>query len=276
MTFRVDKRDGKEDYCHWYLSGEITKDDAKLVEQLLQKNFKKCKQNDPASLELWVHLNSNGGDIEAAMSIGRLLRKHGVQTAVGEHSKCLSSCIFLLVSGLDRWGYSDDIGVHRPYFADLKSQTDINEIRNMRFKRTESIKTYLTEMDIPISLLDLMMAVPPDKIRYLTYEEIKYFGLVGKDPSWEEKQNALFASRHGLTSSEYREIEATTKNTCINAGNRLSFSNDQYYWECSRAILYGVSIETYRKKSKLFPDKCGELEDDKQISRCFRSVLQAP
>jgi hypothetical protein len=169
MTFSIDERDGKKDYCYWYLSGEIKKDNAKQAEQLFQMNFNKCEQMSSTYLSIQIHLNSNGGDVDAAMTIGRLLRKYGVRTVVTPMAKCLSSCVFILMAGLERVAKEKTIGIHRPYFADLNSQAKINEVQHLRFKKIDAIKNYLTEMDIPNSILDLMISIPPDDIKVLLF-----------------------------------------------------------------------------------------------------------
>jgi ATP-dependent protease ClpP protease subunit len=275
MTFSVDKRDGKEDYCNWNLSGEIKKDDPSLADQLFKRDLIKCKQRNRDYINLYVDLNSNGGDVDAAMAIGRLLRKYGVRTVVRRGSKCLSSCVFLLMAGLERWVISDEVGVHRPFFTDLNSQTDINEIKNMRLKGIERIRTYLTEMDIPTSLLDLMMTTPPNEIKYLNLEERKNFGLYGADPSWDEKRNAILASYYGLTSSEYRKLNAIASQTCKNRDIDNPIMEDEASL-CRWAVLLQVSIEKFSSKFPLAEKRCFVIKDAEQVMQCVRNIIQSP
>jgi ATP-dependent protease ClpP protease subunit len=274
MTYSVDKRDGQEDYCSWHLSGEIKKDDPSLADQLFKRDLIKCKPFSKTYIHIYIDLNSNGGDVDAAMYIGRILRKYGVRTVVRRGSKCLSSCVFLLMAGLERWVISDEVGVHRPFFTDLNSQTDINEIKNMRLKGVERIKTYLTEMDIPSSLLDLMMTTPPNEIKYLNYEEIKNFRLHGDDPSWEEKRNAILASHYGLTSSEYRKLDAIASETCKDM--YIDNPTGEKAMNCHFAILFQISIQKFNRKFPSAQEQCLVLKEEGQIMRCIRNILQSP
>jgi hypothetical protein len=70
-----------------YLSGEITSQDvdsAAVMVRLIQRGRQKLNGNT-----LW--LSSNGGDIDAGMDLGRLLRKWGIFTLVDKGERCLSA-----------------------------------------------------------------------------------------------------------------------------------------------------------------------------------------
>lgn len=73
-----------------FLHGEISLADvygAKVMESLLKKGRQKIAGNI-------VSFASNGGEVDAAMELGRMLRKLGVSTVVALGDQCLSSCVF--------------------------------------------------------------------------------------------------------------------------------------------------------------------------------------
>jgi hypothetical protein len=61
-------------------------------------------------------INSRGGDVAAAMAIGRMLRKENAW--LGVNGVCISACVLILAGAVDRQiGKSDAVGIHRPYFG---------------------------------------------------------------------------------------------------------------------------------------------------------------
>jgi hypothetical protein len=71
-----------------------------------------------------VLLNSEGGDVAAAMSIGRMVREAQIVTAIHERSVCASACILILSGGVWRYARDDTrLGLHRPYFVDPRHAT---------------------------------------------------------------------------------------------------------------------------------------------------------
>jgi hypothetical protein len=58
-----------------------------------------------------VVLNSNGGDVAAAISIGKSVRSHGYDTTIGR--RCESSCGLIFISGVKRLVAGAAIGLHR-------------------------------------------------------------------------------------------------------------------------------------------------------------------
>ena len=97
-----------------FITEKITASDANQLaahEQDLQQNL------------VHVYLNSLGGDVDAAMAIGRLIRKYDGWTYIGDwlstmplDSKCFSSCALIFIAGVRRTstgpGYSA-LGINR-------------------------------------------------------------------------------------------------------------------------------------------------------------------
>jgi hypothetical protein len=75
--------------------------------------------------QIWVKLNSPGGDVVEAMRIGRLIRERFMFTGIMPERECASACVFILMAGVFRLaGPTAHVGIHRPkfdpvYFAGL-------------------------------------------------------------------------------------------------------------------------------------------------------------
>ena len=94
--------------CNGLLSGDIVKGDYERVATFLDAHRPKM-----------FALNSNGGDVDEALKIGRLFRKFLVLTLVptkssycgGEDCTCASACALIWFGGVNRGG---TVGLHRP------------------------------------------------------------------------------------------------------------------------------------------------------------------
>jgi hypothetical protein len=58
-------------------------------------------------------------------------------------------------------------------------------------------------MNVPTSLYDEMMSVPPQKLRLLTEQELARFGIGQSDPAYQDKRDAKSALTYGLDKEEY-------------------------------------------------------------------------
>src|SRR5580700_8203521 len=133
-----------------YITGTIEASDTATVEALLRS----------PGAAIIVRINSDGGSVEAAMAIGRLLRKTGKAVAVEAGDRCASACVFILAAGVERI-VEGDVVIHRPYLIeDLPGSVGYDA----QYKRTEQlIRSYFAEMNIPAALGDRMLAIPPDE-----------------------------------------------------------------------------------------------------------------
>lgn len=148
-----------------------------------------------------ILLDSPGGDVEAAFEAGRIIRKHEVIVGVPLHSKCYSSCVFLVAGGIDRLIFGE-IGIHRPFF--LSSPEDVDQ----SLKRVLLLsKKYLEEMNIPSSLADDMFSIAPSDIKVLKPNEISIYRLGGPDMVYSEKRELAMAKQLGLSRLEYMKRE---------------------------------------------------------------------
>lgn len=147
-----------------------------------------------------LSISSPGGDVEAAMRIGTMLREH--EASVMVRDECTSACVLVLAGAVARRVDDGRVGIHRPY------RTDAVELGAQRAQRAyemrnNAVGAYLRRMNIPVSLLDAMLAVPSHETRFLNAQELRDFGLSGMDPVYEEERNAIRAKKLGLSMPDY-------------------------------------------------------------------------
>lgn len=282
MKFGVEEKNGISDYCNWRLSGEILPKDADNAAKIFKNRLNKCNQSmDWKAGKASVYLNSNGGDLGAAYVIGRLLRAYEVHTKIDKNSKCFSACVFIYLAGVERTIYPpfNQLGIHRPYFSDLGTELSLTDIKTIRARQLDTLKVYLNEMDIPLTLADVMMSIPPDSIKILEYEEFKVFRLNGTDASFEEKENAILAGRYQLSSGDYRRLYAQAIERC-DIGKRFYSplsEEDREQSACKEAILWRLSLTKYKQREISFSNQClVEPFDHDQIFKCARKIFLAP
>jgi hypothetical protein len=151
-----------------------------------------------------ITLASDGGDMEAAMQIGRHLRKLGVFTKISQQDQCMSACVFAFMGG-ERRTVAGKLGIHRPYFPTTTESGD----RIARYRALQrAVREYVDEMDFPQSFYEAVMLVPPESMQFLQAADLKRFYLEGISPSSEEAADAAAARRLNLTMVDYLKLKA--------------------------------------------------------------------
>lgn len=183
-----------------FLQGYITQQDAygaKVMESLVRRGRQKLAGNA-------VWFAGNGGDVDAAMEMGRVLRKLGVSAVVARGGQCLSSCVLAFMGG-DRRTVAGRLGIHRPYFSSARKVPDRRSYYRELQKR---VQQYIDELDFPPSLYEAFMAVPPESISILTAADLRKFYLQGMSPAVEDEADATAARRLGISVAEYLQQKA--------------------------------------------------------------------
>jgi hypothetical protein len=182
------------------LSGNISNadiDSAITMAGLLRSGKQKLAGNT-------VWFASNGGDIDTAMELGRLLRKAGIYTAIGRNDQCMSACVFAFMGG-ERRSVAGRLGIHRPFFPFTQETPD----RYARFRYLQKVlKDYVEEMDFPVSLYEAVMLVPPETHQIVSPVDLKRFYLEGISPSTEDMVDAASARRLHISMAEYLKHKA--------------------------------------------------------------------
>jgi ATP-dependent protease ClpP protease subunit len=195
-----------------FLNGFITIEDvnsAKVMENLLKKGRQKIAGNI-------VSFASNGGEVDAAMELGRLLRKLGVSTLVARDEQCMSSCVFAFMGG-DQRTAAGRIGIHRPYFS---SSREVADRRILYRQLQKKLQEYIEELDFPRSLYEAVMAVPPDTVSVVAPADLKRFYLEGMSPSTQDEVDAASARALGISVLEYFERKTAGKISVADAPAR--------------------------------------------------------
>jgi len=187
------------------IDGDITNN---TVEDILRLTPRLLKLTD----FFFVSLDSNGGDVNAAMQIGNIMRSLNATTFVPQKATCQSSCVFVLAGGVKR-SVRGKVGIHRPY--DPYDRTTSPEQQKIKYKELEKkVKSYLEEVNIPESLYEEMMRVSPRGMKYLTREELEKTGLGLNDPYYEEASVAAELKRYNISRAEYIRRQEYIQNVC--------------------------------------------------------------
>lgn len=187
------------DVVRVFLSGKITHADvesASVMESLIKSGKQKIAGNT-------VWLASNGGDIDAGMALGRLLRKLGVFTVIGKNDRCLSACVFAFMGG-ERRSVAGQLGIHRPHFPFTDPADRLVKFRHL----ANVLKDFVAELDFPQSLYEAVMLVPPESMQIVAAADLKRFYLEGISPSTEDKFDAAAARRRNMSMLEYLQHKA--------------------------------------------------------------------
>jgi hypothetical protein len=227
--------------CFIKITGTITAEDARVVANIPAE----IGRGNPSRV-VHVNLNSRGGDTEAAIAIGRVLRSLHVVAQVGMDQICASACVLLLAAGTTRivatglpGHVKGRVGIHRLYSMST-SEKDYDSLQR-KYQQIESkVRAYLREMNVPESLYDAMMRIPSENIHFLSESELTAYSLNVDDPVYADLVNSKDAARYGLTKPEYlarkargdRECKADYEAFGIDEGVRRLF-------ECQEAIFRG-------------------------------------
>tara|TARA_Y100001001_G_scaffold161382_1_gene185707 strand:- start:484 stop:1386 length:903 start_codon:yes stop_codon:yes gene_type:complete len=161
-----------------------------------------------ASPPLWVSLESEGGDVMAAIETGRLLKTgwHSpTNTRVNPGHSCISACVFLLAAGKNRES-AGTIGIHRPRFTEINAESlDANSLKRSYENLYLLINDYLNYNNIHPDFLDDMWTVPSNKIVILSRSQLERYRLLGKDLIYAEMENLELIKSCGENAPQLRD-----------------------------------------------------------------------
>lgn len=192
------------------LEGEITPMMAASFKAALASSYLDLTENP-----LLVFLNSKGGDLYAAMDIGRAIRANKSSvTVVRPKSECYSSCVFILLAGEQR-GLLGRIGIHRPYSL---SPTESAQATEQIFTKVSAdAKSYLREMRVRDGLFDDMVNIPPSAIHvFSSINELQKYGILIYDPIIEETAAATNMKHYRITDRQvYNQRWHLVQSVCM-------------------------------------------------------------
>jgi hypothetical protein len=223
--------------------GTITNQDPKTFEAAIQ---------DLGTRRLYARLDSVGGDVFAAMHIGRLIRKHDGVTIISVPSKCYSSCALLFISGVMRHNLGE-LGLHRPYQVSVLQNRQTIEKQLPRMLAL--LREYVAEMGVAGNFYDQM--VNTEHTKTAIYKIDNYANLVPEmDPGFQEVQAAYGARRYGMTAAQMRQRERDAEICLTRAVKEIVV--------CQEAIKWGLSEQVYRERNAKI-QACELGPDDRRI-----------
>ena len=152
------------------LRGTIDRSRLRLVEEAV------LRRDDAAralgrDVEIHLDVDTPGGEVFAAMEIGRLLRREAASIRIGAGASCISACVFVLMGATQRSvAPGARIGIHRPTLED-GGQDALVEAMSQQFVR------YAAQMEVPRAIVDDMMAIPAKRVRHLTPADLARYGI---------------------------------------------------------------------------------------------------
>jgi hypothetical protein len=128
-----------------------------------------------------VILNSKGGHIAAAISIGRFIRLRNYDTRLHNGGACNSACTLIWLAGTFR---------HLDRYARLGFHSAATT-RRPPYKRSEvgnaAIAAYMASMGVPQQVIDLQPKADPCCLNYVEYAQAKAWGLVSDRPAKQQQ-----------------------------------------------------------------------------------------
>ena len=172
LVFKHD--DGRNAPAEIYLTGEITPTITRhFVEALLQHGVERAT----------VYLHSDGGDLQASMELGDVIRKSGFNTAVGRRGNgygksqpgvCQSACVMTFAGGIYRFADPKSyFGIHRFYSRTTGAQDlDLGQVLSA------AITGYLIRMNIAPALFERMVSAGRGPLQKLSVTDAAKLNLV--------------------------------------------------------------------------------------------------
>ncbi|HLW90826.1 MAG TPA: hypothetical protein VKS78_05940 [Roseiarcus sp.] len=147
------------------LRGDIALEDADSLEALIG-----AIDEDGQTLHA-LRLDSHGGNLLGGIALARLIRQHGpIATSVESGAICASACLLAFSAG-------------NPKFADYNSLVGVHGVADISGKTTEEARSATrimahisSELGVPSEITDMMLTTAPDRIAWLTSEELKSMG----------------------------------------------------------------------------------------------------
>lgn len=170
--------------------GKITSDFADLVERT-------TAMAERMEIERRVlDIDSSGGMVEDGIRAGDVIAESHWTIWVREGDMCHSACVFVLAAGDNRL-VAGPVGIHRIIRLQSEATTRAEldaELRGVH----DNIKAYLSRNGVDVAVADMMMTVPSRALRLLTPEELRRYGISGRNPAQEDLERIQLARSCGI------------------------------------------------------------------------------
>jgi hypothetical protein len=131
-----------------------------------------------------VLLDSSGGNVAAAMELGRAFRQHNWNTVVGldyplagqwRTASCASACVYLFAGGVHRYVFKDNVlGVHQ--FTNASPHITVAQVQYS----TAMISAYLVQMGVSANVQALAGLTPASGVTPFTIQDALTLGLANR------------------------------------------------------------------------------------------------
>lgn len=235
--------------------------------------------NDPAvlmkNLQLQRHpiilLDSPGGDVHAAIELGRILRRTSTTAMVYNGKVCMSACVFVLAGAADRT-IGGKVGIHRPYQPSDKI-VSADQQKRFYLQIENEVKTYLGDMNVNPSLWDDMIKISPGNIKILSDDELERYGLSGTDPYIEEARSTGEANSLRISKQELLMRRASIEKECNKYIKKGVRGPNMEFGTCAVSIEYGISMAEYKQRAKKAERECG-IKGTREYAGCFDTITR--
>jgi hypothetical protein len=191
-------------------SGEIAAISTERMQSILEAS--KARTN-------WLFkqllIDSPGGNVDASMAIGKLLRENRVSIQVPKGGQCASACVLIFAGAVRRTAFGK-IGIHRPYLNRGVNSEPVSpeRVQSGYGEMLSGMRAYLRAMNVSEGLADDMLKVAPAEMRYLSQDDLNNYGLSFVDPVEQETIDLEDARRSGLDRGEYVRRQAIQIKKC--------------------------------------------------------------
>jgi len=152
------------------LRGVINQSRLRLVEEALRRRDATQRALGRA-VALHVDVDSAGGEVFAALDIGRLLRREKAPVRMGQDASCVSACVFVLMGATERTvAARARVGLHRPSLGDPRRNALVPAM-------SEAMAHYAEEMGVSRRIVDDMLAIRGGRVRFVTPAELASYGM---------------------------------------------------------------------------------------------------
>lgn len=223
------------------LEGVITSNTAvQFNQQLLNWN-----NQDPIPAGLIVLLNSPGGDGEAAMKIGHLLRAKKAQVFVV--GQCESACVFVMAGGVVRAAKPGTVGIHagRITMTDqsgkILKEVDSSHSLTNSFRLTSfnsEAHKYFTEMGFSSGFLDAMLSYQTVQTYKLSASELREYSVTGFENQYLHERAKVFESMKGA--NKINRVALFNRTLSV-PDICQSFLSNNTFINCYKSVLYGLN-----------------------------------
>ena len=165
------------------LRGVIDRSRLQLIRRALERRDA-AHRTLHRDIALRIDVDSQGGEVFAALEIGRILREERASITVRDGASCISSCVFLLMGAVER-NVSDGarLGIHRPSLGapgrvgPRKAGEDA-----VVDALADQLALYAQQMNVPRAIVDEMMSIPAHRLRLLRSSDLAGYGIFAVQP----------------------------------------------------------------------------------------------